>query len=191
MRLSRIHIGLIIGILVLILVIYSFTMPTNNITSSNNYKITSYNVSTNNFTGYDVSFNFPSDWNLTTDSSQGTIITVSPNLQDNMVPSFQIIIMSNPQGESDQDAIKAVTAPPPDPTYHLISNNTTTVDNITEYVNEFRVDDPSNYAENMTLEYVNLVKNGTTYTLIVSAPMKDFRNNQANFNTIINSFKIL
>ncbi len=186
MQFSRIRFGLIIiGILALILVVYNLT------STPNDYKITTYNVSTNNYAGYGVSFNYPSNWNLTTDNSQGIVITVSSNLLDNEDPSLQIITMTNPQGESDQDAINAVTAPPPDPTYHLISNKTIIVDNTTAYVNNFTVDDPAHYTENMTLEYVNMVKNGTTYTLIFSAPVNDFNNDQANFNTIISSFKIL
>ena len=186
MQLSRNHIGLIIiGILALILVVYTLT------STPNDYNITSYNASTNNFEGYGMSFNFPSNWNLTTDSSQGLSVMVSPNLQDNEAPNLQIDKMQNPGGVSDQDAIKSMTAPPPDPTYNLISNKTTTIDNITAYVQTFTVNDPTTFTENMTMEYVYIIKNGTTYTLIVSAPLNDFNNDQANFNKMINSFKIL
>jgi hypothetical protein len=182
---NRLGIIIIICFLVLILVIYTST------SSPNDYKITAHNVSTSNFEGYGMSFNYPSNWNLTTDGSQGLTILVSPNFQNNEAPSMTISTMQNPQGESYQDAINTVTAPPPDPTYHLISNKTTTVDNITAYINYFTVDDPAHYTQNMTLEYVYMVENGTTYTLIVSAPLNEFNNDQANFNTMINSFKIL
>ena len=191
MRLSRKYIGLIIiGILILIFVVYNLT------STPNDYKITSNNMSTNNFVGYGVSFNFPSDWNLTTDnngfdSSQGIIITVSPNEENDEAPLFEVLIMPN-QGMSDQDAINAAINTSTNPSsWHLISNKTTTVDNITAYINYFTVDDPAHYTQNMTLEYVYMVENGTTYTLIVSAPLNEFNNDQANFNTMINSFKIL
>ena len=108
MQLSRIYIGLIIiGVLALILVVYTLT------STPNDYKITAYNASTNNFQGYGMSFNFPSDWNVSTDSSQGLSVMVSPNLQDNEAPNLQIDTIQNPGGESDQDAIKSMTAPPP------------------------------------------------------------------------------
>ncbi len=190
MRLSRKYIGLIIiGILILIFVVYNLT------STPNDYKITSNNMSTNNFVGYGVSFNFPSDWNLTTDnngfdSSQGIIITVSPNEENDEAPLFEVLIMPN-QGMSDQDAINAAINTSTNPSsWHLISNKTTTIDNNTAYVNTFTVDDPADFTENMTLEQMNIVKKGNTYTLMIQTPVNDFNNNQANFNTMINSIKI-
>ena len=100
LRLSRKYIGLIIiGIIVLIFVVYNFT------STPNDYKITSNNISTNSFVGYGVSFNFPSDWNISTDnngfgSSQGIIINVSPNEEDDEAPLFEVLIVPN-QGMSD------------------------------------------------------------------------------------------
>ena len=89
MRLSRNHIGLlIVGFLVLILIVYNFT------STPNDYKITTNNISTNNFAGYGVSFNFPSNWNLSTVydggvyNSQRIVITLSPNIVDNDAPFF-------------------------------------------------------------------------------------------------------
>jgi len=152
-------------------------------------------MSTNNFVGYGVSFNFPSDWNLTTDnngfdSSQGIIITVSPNEENDEAPLFEVLIMPN-QGMSDQDAINAAINTSTNPSsWHLISNKTTTIDNNTAYVNTFTVDDPADFTENMTLEQMNIVKKGNTYTLMIQTPVNDFNNNQANFNTMINSIKI-
>ena len=190
MRLSRKYIGLIIiGILILIFVVYNLT------STPNDYKITSNNMSTNNFVGFGVSFNFPSDWNLTTDnngfdSSQGIIITVSPNEENDEAPLFEVLIMPN-QGMSDQDAINAAINTSTNPSsWHLISNKTTTIDNNTAYVNTFTVDDPADFTENMTLEQMNIVKKGNTYTLMIQTPVNDFNNNQANFNTMINSIKI-
>ena len=190
MRLSRKYIGLIIiGILILIFVVYNLT------STPNDYKITSNNMSTNNFVGYGVSFNFPSDWNLTTDnngfdSSQGIIIMVSPNEENDEAPLFEVLIMPN-QGMSDQDAINAAINTSTNPSsWHLISNKTTTIDNNTAYVNTFTVDDPADFTENMTLEQMNIVKKGNTYTLMIQTPVNDFNNNQANFNTMINSIKI-
>jgi hypothetical protein len=190
LRLSRKYIGLIIiGILILIFVVYNLT------STPNDYKITSNNMSTNNFVGYGVSFNFPSDWNLTTDnngfdSSQGIIITVSPNEENDEAPLFEVLIMPN-QGMSDQDAINAAINTSTNPSsWHLISNKTTTIDNNTAYVNTFTVDDPADFTENMTLEQMNIVKKGNTYTLMIQTPVNDFNNNQANFNTMINSIKI-
>ena len=190
MKLSRNRIGLIlIGILVLVLVVYNLTG------NPEDYKITSNNVSSNTYSGYGVSFNFPSDWNLTTDynqgsdSSQGVIITVSPNEEDDEAPLFEVLTMPN-QDMSDAEALKAVQDST-DPTWHQISNKTTTIDNTTAYVTTFTVDDPKDFTENMTLEQVNMVKNGNTYTLMIQAPVNDFKNNQANFNIMLNSFKIL
>jgi len=54
----------------------------------------------------------------------------------------------------------------------------------------FTVDDPADFPENMTLEQIDIVKTGTSYILMIQTPVNDFSNNQANFNIIINSFKI-
>lgn len=193
MRLSRIHIGLIIiGILALILVVYSLT------STPNDYKIKTNNISTNNFVGYGVNFDFPSDWNLTTEynggfaNSQGIIITVSPNEEDNEAPLFEVLVMSDPQGMSDQDALNSLLNNSSNPSsWHQISNKTITMDNTTAYVNTFTIDDSTDFTENMTLEQINIAKNGTTYTLMIQAPVNDFNNNQANFNIMTNSFKII
>jgi len=53
-----------------------------------------------------VSFNFPSEWNLTTefndgsDSSQGIDITLSPNIMDDKTPFFEVSLIPNPQDMS-------------------------------------------------------------------------------------------
>ncbi len=190
MRLSRNYIGLIIVcILVLILVVYNFTG------SPNDYKVISNNISTNSYSGYGVSFNFPSNWNLSTDYnqghdiSQGMIITVSQNDADNEAPFFEVSIIPNPPDMSGQDALNTELNSNPS-NWYQISNKTTIINNNTEYVSMFTIDDPADFTENMTLEQIGLVKNGTSYILMSQAPVNDFNNTQANFNIMINSFKI-
>ena len=90
---------------------------------------------------------------------------------------------------SDQEALNAaVVDTSSDPTWHQISNKTIIMDNSIAFLNTFKVDDPTDFTENMTLEQINVVKKG--YTFMFLAPVNEFSNNQTNFNTIINSFKI-
>jgi len=108
-----------------------------------------------------------------------------------MLLFFRITIAPNPQGMSDQEALNAaVVDTSSDPTWHQISNKTIIMDNSTAFLNTFTVDDPTDFTENMILEQINVVKKGNTYTFMFLAPVNEFSNNQANFNTIINSFKI-
>jgi hypothetical protein len=195
LRLSRNYIGLItIGILVILLVGYNFTNSSsdNSNYNLNDYKVTTVNQSTSTFSGYNLSFNFPSNWNVNTNNDDGLIITITPEQSNSdNDPFLEVILAPNPKGMTDQDAIDAVLDSSSYPnSWHQISNKTLSIDNNTAYENIFTVDDKADFSENMTLEQINIIKNGTTYTFMLQAPVNDFNNEETNFNIMINSIKI-
>jgi hypothetical protein len=195
LRLSRNYIGLItIGILVILLVGYNLTNSSsdNSNYNLNDYKVTTVNQSTSTFSGYNLSFNFPSNWDVNTDNDNGLIITITPEQSNSdNDPFLEVIVAPNPKDMTDQEAVDAAldTSSYPN-SWHQISNKTLSIDNNTAYENTFTVDDKTDFSENMTLEQINIVKNGTTYTFMLQAPVNDFNNEQTNFNIMINSIKI-
>ena len=87
----------------LVFLVLSFSADNiSNIANSNNIK--AYNSTTNKYSGNGISFNYPSNWNVLTNNQAGNneIMVVS----DDTV--FQVSILPNPPGMSDQEAITAI-----------------------------------------------------------------------------------
>ena len=183
-QLSRKYIGLII-ILILAFLVLSFSADNiSNISNSNNIK--AYNSTTNTYSGEGISFNFPSDWTVTTtDSLDGNnvIMVVSDNA------TFQVSISPDPQGMSDQEAITGIQSSTFPSGFQKISNNTIVIDGNMAYETTFAVNNSDILPGITTDQEIALVKNGTTYSLDFQAPTNDFNNEKPNFDIILNTFK--
>lgn len=191
---SRKYIGIIILIIIGFLVI-SFSAANLSNNDSNNIK--SYNATTNTYSAYGVSFNYPSNWDIQTYNNEGHEITViNNNFNSNNdsfhddSPQFQIQISPNPPFTSDQDAINSIQNLETPSGWQIISNKTITLDGNTAYETIYSINNSTQFTETMTNQQITLVKNGNTYFLDFQAPANDYYNELTNFNTILNTLKI-
>ncbi len=175
-------------ILILAFLVLSFSADNiSNIGNSNN--ITSYNSTTNTYSGSGVSFNFPTSWNVQTNYGSETDILLFNN-DSSETPSFQLSIMPNPIGLSDQDTLDSLQNIQPQSGSQEILNTIIKVDGNTAYENIYTFNDPSISTVTMTDQQVAFVKNGKTYILDFMAPTTDYNNEKQNFDIILNTLKI-
>ena len=194
LQLSRKYFGIILIILIGLLVLSFLAInPSNN--NSDNIKV--YNATTNTYTEYGVSFNYPSNWDVYTDSNDGNEITAVNNnftsntdmLHDNS-PQFQIQISPNPPLMSKQDAVNSIQNLDTPSGWQIISNKTIILDGNIAYETIYTINDSTQFTETMTDQQITFVKNESTYFLDFQAPASDFNNEQTNFDTILNTLKI-
>jgi hypothetical protein len=180
----------IIAIIILILAFLVLSFSADNISNiGNSNNITSYNSTTNTYSGSGVSFNFPTSWNVQTNYGSETDILLFNN-DSSETPSFQLSIMPNPIGLSDQDALDSLQNIQPQSGSQEILNTTIKVDGNTAYENIYTFNDPSISTVTMTDQQVAFVKNGKTYILDFMAPTTDYNNEKQNFDIIRNTLKI-
>ena len=184
----------ILAIIVLILAFLVLSFSIGNVTNINNSNtIKQYNATTNTFTGSGVSFNFPSNWNVQTNYGSETDISLfndDNNYNDAQYPLFELSIIPNPIGLSDQDSLDSIQNMPPQTGFQEISNQTIKVDNNTAYEFIYTINDPSMFPVNMTDQEIGFVKNGSTYMMDFMAPSTDFNNEKQNFDIILSTLKI-
>lgn len=194
LQISRKYFGLILILIIGVLVLSFLAInPSNN--NSDNIKV--YNATTNTYTEYGVSFNYPSNWDVYTDNNDGHEITAVNNnytLNTNSLhddsPQFQIQISTNPPLMSEQDAINSIQNLDTPSGWQIITNKTIILDGNTAYETIYTINDSTQFTVTMTDQQITFVKNGNTYFLDFQAPANDFNNEQTNFNTILNTLKI-
>jgi hypothetical protein len=182
---------IIVGIVVLLVLAISAIIPQvlSNISTPDAYHVTAYNSTTNTYSGYGVSFNYPSNWTLQTNNKDGATALVYTGNSNNETPFFQITITPNPDAMSDEDALNQLNTAPNYP-WDEVSNNTLIINNNTAYENIYTANDTTVYSQIMTMEQINIFKNRMTYTIVIQAPTNEFNKLQPDFNIMINSFKI-
>ena len=151
-------------------------------------------TSTNTYNANGVSFNYPTSWQQYSSPNTGALVAVGdPNSKDNSTgnPTSIVVIQSIPlpSGENMKQVYDANYAQFSSSltNYKTISENTTTVDGTTAYVNVHSFD---NNGVTTQEEAVWLSKNNNIYVILCSALQSNFASQQDNFNMIINSFKV-
>ena len=168
-------IGLIIGFLV-IAVLSSGCVY-------NNPKNTSYNISTKNYSGNTVYFDYPANWKLVNYTDGYSKVVIVNKNNSNNSPQFQLII--TPNGEmTDQDIINSIQSCPNPSNQKKISNNTLTIDGNKAYENIFIINKTTKMRE------IFFIKNSNLYDLTFQTTNNDFDKEKQNFDIILNSFKV-
>lgn len=181
---------IIIGTLVMLVLILSVLIPQaiSNYSTPDAYHVTAYNSTTNTYSGYGVSFNYPSNWTLQTNNEDGATALVYSSNSNNETPLFQITITPNRDAMSDEDALNQLSTAPDYP-WDEVSNNTLTINNNTAYENTYTANDTTVYSQIMTMEQINIFKNRMTYTIVIQAPTNEYNKLEPEFNIMLNSFK--
>lgn len=145
--------------------------------------------STKNYTGYNVSFNFPGNWMVVSDNTTGIrTIMVHKNSNSTFNPVQLTIQLMVNSGMSEEGAINSFQNQQT-PGWTKLSNDTLTIDGKTAYRSIYSVND-THFGELMRIHQIVFVKNDTTYVMLLQAPDKDFDNEKPIFDMIINSFKV-
>lgn len=147
---------------------------------------------TKSYSANGISFDYSTDWQQLSVNSTNSIVTVGvPNsyyssgypktyvtVQKTTLPSSYTL-----KGAYDQIYAEYATVPG----FTTVSDTTTTVDGATAYVNTHTYQGSDALIKEKA---VWIEKNGYIYILVCSSPSSDFSNQQANFDTVINSFQV-
>ena len=179
----------------LIIAILALVVFASGCTSSNNQTSTQPTVPTKAYSGNGISFSYPENWTqLGQISSPNALVAFGdPKSVDNSSGNVNTLVVVQkvalPSGSTLKQVYDSTYAQfaAQDPSFKTISDTTTTVDGTTAYVNIHTVDVNGVQKQEKA---VWLEKNGNVYVIQCGALPPVFDSQQANFNMIINSFKI-
>ncbi len=143
-----------------------------------------------NYSGYNVSFNYPQNWHLTTfvdKSGENHMIVVTENASSFNPTLFEVQSINN-NGMSEQDAINEMQNSTMDGATK-ISNDTITLDGETAYENIFLVN--NTHETDMKVNHIYFEKNGITYAITLQAREIYYDSEKSNFDIFLKSFKVM
>ena len=144
--------------------------------------------STKNITAYGVSFEYPSGWFANADNTTGdNVIIATKELGFNNV-QFQVQIWNN-NGMPEDRAVNELRNIQTQG-WEKISSNELIIDNKTAYEDVYLVND-THFSKLIRMSHILLVKNDKTYMMLLQAPDDEFDSEKANFDIILNSFRVL
>ncbi len=189
MKISSKHIGIIIGLLAFVILTSGCISIDNPLSSiSIDDPLSSFtNSPTKTFTGYGVSFEYPSSWYVYPDNTTGNnVIMATKEVGFNNV-QFQVQIMPN-NGMPEKSAVKEFRESYT-PGWNKVASYKLTIDNKAAYEDMYTVND-THFSKLMRMSQIILVKNDKSYLMLLQAPEDEFDKERANFNVILNSFKV-
>ena len=130
----------------------------------------SNNTAVKNYTGNGISVNYPSDWTVHNDT-EGVLLFLK-NSDTNTQLTIQTILETG-----------IYPGLPPVDNLIIVSNTTRTIDNTTAREITYK-------SNSLMYGTTTFEKNGKTFIIDYQAPINGFKNETANFNTIINSIKV-
>ncbi len=144
------------------------------------------------YSGNGVSFYYPVNWVVQSMPQDGCEILEAYDMYSasQEAPSFQIQIVPNPLGMSDQEALDSFASSSDIPGYKIISKTTLTLNGNKAYEIMYTISDKSVYNQIMEDQEIYLVKNHKLYILDYTAPYKTFSNEKGTIALILNGFKI-
>ena len=179
MKISNKYMGVTIGVL-------TFVILTSGCISIDNFMGSFINSSTKTFSGYGVSFEYPSSWYVYPDNTTANnMIMVTKEVGFNNV-QFQVQIMPN-NGMSERGTVNQIKESYT-PGWNKVTSNTLIIDNKTAYEDIYTVND-THFSKLMRMSQIILVKNNKTYLILLQAPDNEFDKEKSNFNVILESFK--
>ena len=180
--------------------LYKVTIHSNSVTSTGGAglstpyttKFTTTIVNTKVYSANGVSFNYPANWYVDTNTEDGMKSIFVSNLNDiNHEPSvFQVSIYPN-IGMTDQEAFEAIQHIIYPSGYNVISKRILTLNGIKAYETIYTINNPNIFTEIMKSQQILLVKNNNTYSIDFLATLKEFDAQKLNLDIMLNSFKIL
>lgn len=173
-------------ILLVSIVLISGCTTTGNQTTSNT------STSAKSYHGDQFNFNYPSNWQLITSQAQNSTIAVGdPSSADNngnVQVNVEIQVSVKPSNITMQDYYNSTYAQfaAQNLGYKQLSDGTITVNGKKALENVYILNSLSKEQRAVWIQNGN-----TIYILLCSAPISQYSSEQENFNTIINSFKLI
>lgn len=143
---------------------------------------------TKNYTGYNVSFNYTGDYELSIDpEGQDGYVTLDlykggPVNQSSLSITLKPNIYRSKELAIEKEKLGTVLG------MNKVSNNTMIIDNETAYVEVYEGRLPP-LPEVMTNQYVILVKNDTIYIFNIMVPKEEFDKEKPKYDVVLNSFR--
>ncbi len=150
-------------------------------------------TSSNSYSGNGVSFNYPSEWKELNVSPPNLVGVGDPNSVDNQTKNVNTVVAIQKTAIPAGQTLKQVydttyqEFAQTDSSFKTVSDTTMTVDGTTAYVNTHLINVDGVQKQEQA---VWLLKNGYAYVILCGALPSQFSSQQANFNMIINSFKV-
>lgn len=134
-----------------------------------------------------ISFDYPESWEVANATTANAIVAVADPQNKQTLVVIQKTAL--PSGQTLKETFDATYSQyeAQIPNYQKISDGTLTVDGVTAYerIHKVNVDSTQKQERAVWLE-----KNGTIYVILCGALPEDFDKEKANFDIIINSFKV-
>lgn len=200
MKISDKHTIMIIGLLFFVIstsgcveidgdlnqLINYFSSGKNYTVEDTSYKNLNIETPVKTFSGYGVSFKYPSSWFVNSDNQTGpNIISVFKGVS---LGGAQFSLEQIPnEGMTEESTIRGFQNSII-PGWTKKSSYWISIDSEKAYEDVYFVND-SNFRESRIV-HIYLVKNNTTYFISLQAPDKDFDNEKPYFAMILNSLKI-
>ncbi|MGB9936675.1 MAG: PsbP-related protein [Methanobacterium sp.] len=144
------------------------------------------------YTGDGFTFEYPSTWETIASHGRDSAVAVgdpsSADASGNAKVNVVIQKTVKPQGMQFQDYYNATYTQfaSANMSYTPVSEGTIVLNGITAYENVYKINsDGQKEQRAIWIPYNNLI-----YIILCSAPVSDYENQQENFDTIINSFKL-
>ena len=179
---------------------YKVTIHSNSVTSTGGAglstpyttKFTTTIVNTKVYSANGVSFNYPANWYVDTNTEDGMKSIFVSNLNDinHGLSVFQVSIYPN-IGMTDQEAFEAIQHIIYPSGYNVISKRILTLNGIKAYETIYTINNPNIFTEIMKSQQILLVKNNNSYSIDFLATLKEFDAQILNLDIMLNNFKIL
>jgi hypothetical protein len=137
-----------------------------------------------------VTFNYPSTYDIFTDSGDGNIYVTGIKGYSQSSPNFQLSIVPFPRAMTDQEAIDSVYNVEFPKGYKIISKQIYTLNGNKVYGSIYTINNKDIYPVIMETKEINIIKNHKNYIMDFTAPQKSFANEKIDFNIIAQSLKI-
>ena len=175
---------------------YTITLHSNSIKDvvGNGVKLYSTKFTTiqttRTYSANGISFNYPSNWHVGTDFQDENICIYGMKGYDQDSPQFQLEIMPNPKGMTDQDAIQSIYNVEFPSGFKILSKHTYTLNGNKVYEMLYTINNKKYYPAIMKNKEINIIKNHKTYIMDFIATLKNYDKEKIDFNIIANSLKI-
>lgn len=177
----------------LVLILISAIVLASGCTNSGNQTSENVQNKTKVYSGDEITFEYPAGWETIASQARDSAVAVgdpnSADSNDNVRVNVVVQKTIKPQNVTFKDYYNATYTQFTSQNlgYIPISDGTVVVNGITAFENVYKINSGSQKQERA----VWIMKNNKIYIILCSAPVSEFSSQQANFDSIINSFKVL
>jgi len=170
--------------MILVMVLLCSIVFASGCISENKHSNTTKTYSQNN-----ISFDYPGSWEIANTTSPNSVVAVAdPSTVQNGNPTTFVLIQKPAvaKGTSIDTLYAANYASFFNNTYELVSEGNVTVNGVNALENIYKTN-TTGIQKEYQAEWLS--ENGTAYVILCVSNVNDFKNQQSNFNLILDTFK--